>query len=69
MTFFVLGFQLIADVYSLVGLLDQKGVHKSGPSAGDELSPSPPAEGAEKPSLGTKIKEKLHIGSKHKNDE
>ncbi|EOD52284.1 putative glycine-rich cell wall structural protein 1 protein [Neofusicoccum parvum UCRNP2] len=60
---------------SLPGLLEQKGVHKSGGAGGaadssknDSVSPARSAGSGEKTktSMGTKIKEKLHIGSKHK---
>lgn len=53
-------------------LLEQKGVHKSADSDAkkDDVSPARSGgsgEGKTKTSMGTKIKEKLHIGSKHKN--
>ncbi|KAL1619898.1 hypothetical protein SLS54_006497 [Diplodia seriata] len=54
-------------------LLEQKGVHKSGgPDTKDDVSPvrgdDDSGNGDKgKTSIGTKIKEKLHIGSKHKN--
>ncbi|KAL1626026.1 hypothetical protein SLS56_007000 [Neofusicoccum ribis] len=56
-------------------LLEQKGVHKSSGAGGaadssknDSVSPARSAGSGEKTktSMGTKIKEKLHIGSKHK---
>ncbi|EKG20533.1 hypothetical protein MPH_02060 [Macrophomina phaseolina MS6] len=55
-------------------LLEQKGIHKSGDSSSDakknDVSPARSGgsgEGKTKTSMGTKIKEKLHIGGKHKN--
>ncbi|KAK0647467.1 hypothetical protein DIS24_g7704 [Lasiodiplodia hormozganensis] len=55
-------------------LLEEKGVNKSsGSDAKDDTSPvrhdDESSGGKSKVSVGTKIKEKLHIGSKHKNGE